>query len=114
MQIRDNRDFLPSCNPYGIYVVLLCSSCLMNKYAYAIFERDFFIITPFFYTPLDWVSKGNIGDYMSRHRYDDNISELKNDNFRTPDLAQMSMSRFQTSSLNWMPGKSYGKHSLHQ
>ncbi len=26
---------------------------------------------------LDWVSKGNIGDYMSRHRYDDNISELK-------------------------------------
>lgn len=27
---------------------------------------------------LDWVSKGNIGDYMSKHRYDDNISELKN------------------------------------
>jgi hypothetical protein len=26
---------------------------------------------------LDWVSKGNIGDYMSRHRYDDNITELK-------------------------------------
>lgn len=26
---------------------------------------------------LDWTSKGNIGDYMSRHRYDDNISELK-------------------------------------
>ena len=26
---------------------------------------------------LDWVSKGNIGDYMSRHRYDDNIKELK-------------------------------------
>jgi 5-methylcytosine-specific restriction endonuclease McrA len=26
---------------------------------------------------LDWVSKGNIGDYMSRHRYDDNISGLK-------------------------------------
>jgi len=26
---------------------------------------------------LDWVSKGNIGDYMSRHRYDDNINELK-------------------------------------
>lgn len=26
---------------------------------------------------LNWVSKGNIGDYMSRHRYDDNISELK-------------------------------------
>jgi hypothetical protein len=25
----------------------------------------------------DWVSKGNIGDYMSRHRYDTNISELK-------------------------------------
>jgi hypothetical protein len=27
---------------------------------------------------LDWVSKGNIGDYMSRHRYDNNIAELKN------------------------------------
>lgn len=26
---------------------------------------------------LDWVSKGNIGDYMSRHRYDNNINELK-------------------------------------
>lgn len=27
---------------------------------------------------LDWVSKGNIGEYMSRHRYDTNITELKN------------------------------------
>ncbi len=26
---------------------------------------------------LDWVSKGNIGDYMSRHRYDKNINETK-------------------------------------
>jgi hypothetical protein len=26
---------------------------------------------------LDWVSKGNIGDYMSQHRYDKNINELK-------------------------------------
>ena len=26
---------------------------------------------------LDWVSKGNIGDYMSRHRFDTNITELK-------------------------------------
>jgi hypothetical protein len=26
---------------------------------------------------LDWVSKGNIGDYMSLHRYDKNITELK-------------------------------------
>jgi uncharacterized protein with ParB-like and HNH nuclease domain len=26
---------------------------------------------------LDWVSKGNIGDYMSRHRNDKNITELK-------------------------------------
>lgn len=26
---------------------------------------------------LDWVSKGNIGDYMSRHRSDKNIDELK-------------------------------------
>lgn len=26
---------------------------------------------------LDWVSKGKITDYMSRHRFDDNINELK-------------------------------------
>lgn len=26
---------------------------------------------------LDWVSKGDIGDYMSRHRHDENITELK-------------------------------------
>ena len=26
---------------------------------------------------LEWVSQGKIGDYMSRHRYDDNINELK-------------------------------------
>jgi hypothetical protein len=26
---------------------------------------------------LDWVSKGNVGDYLSRHRFDDNINELK-------------------------------------
>ncbi len=26
---------------------------------------------------LDWVSKSNIGDYMSRHRFDKNITELK-------------------------------------
>jgi hypothetical protein len=26
---------------------------------------------------LQWVSKNQIGDYMSRHRYDDNINELK-------------------------------------
>lgn len=28
-------------------------------------------------TALNWVSKGNIDDYMSRHRYDTNITELK-------------------------------------
>lgn len=28
-------------------------------------------------TALDWVSKGNISGYMSQHRYDDNINELK-------------------------------------
>lgn len=27
---------------------------------------------------LDWVSEGAIGDYMSKHRIDDNINELKN------------------------------------
>ena len=26
---------------------------------------------------LDWVSKGDIGDYMSRHRYNKNITELE-------------------------------------
>lgn len=28
-------------------------------------------------TALDWVSQGNAGDYMSKHRHDDNTSELK-------------------------------------
>ena len=28
-------------------------------------------------TALDWVSKGNISDYMSSHRYDNNINQLK-------------------------------------
>lgn len=27
---------------------------------------------------LEWVSKDNVGDYMSRHRFDSNITELKN------------------------------------
>jgi hypothetical protein len=31
----------------------------------------------FLESALDWVSKSNIGDYMSRHRYDKNITELK-------------------------------------
>ena len=31
----------------------------------------------FFERALDWVSRGNIGDYMSRRRYDNDISELK-------------------------------------
>jgi 5-methylcytosine-specific restriction endonuclease McrA len=31
----------------------------------------------FLETALDWVSKGNIIDYMSSHRYDKNINELK-------------------------------------
>lgn len=31
----------------------------------------------FLHAALDWVSHGNVSDYMSRHRHDDNISELK-------------------------------------
>lgn len=31
----------------------------------------------FLATALDWVSQGHTGDYMSKHRHDDNISELK-------------------------------------
>lgn len=31
----------------------------------------------FFRTALEWVSKGHIDAYMSQHRYDDNIDELK-------------------------------------
>jgi len=31
----------------------------------------------FFERALEWVSRSNIGDYMSRHRYDNNITELK-------------------------------------
>lgn len=32
----------------------------------------------FWHTALDWVSKGKIGEYMSAHRFDDNIDEVKN------------------------------------
>ena len=32
----------------------------------------------FLASALDWVSKGRIDDYMSKHRYDKNITELKN------------------------------------
>ncbi len=32
----------------------------------------------FFECALEWVSKGNIDDYMSKHRFDSNITELKN------------------------------------
>ncbi len=32
----------------------------------------------YLHTALEWVSRNNIGDYMSLHRYDDNINELKN------------------------------------
>lgn len=31
----------------------------------------------YLHTALQWVSKGNISRYMSQHRYDDNITELK-------------------------------------
>lgn len=31
----------------------------------------------YLHTALQWVSKGNISGYMSQHRYDDNITELK-------------------------------------
>lgn len=32
----------------------------------------------FFERALEWVSKNNVSDYMSKHRFDDNITELKN------------------------------------
>lgn len=32
----------------------------------------------FLHTALDWVSKGNISEYMSAHRHSDDISELEN------------------------------------
>lgn len=31
----------------------------------------------FLHTALSWVSKGNVDEYMSKHRHDDNINELK-------------------------------------
>lgn len=38
---------------------------------------------------LDWISKGNIGDYMSIHRYEKNITELK---------------KYFNSVINWVSG----------
>jgi hypothetical protein len=43
-----------------------------NAYILGIVHRQ-----DFFERALDWVSKGNIGDYMSAHRYDKNITQLK-------------------------------------
>ena len=44
-----------------------------SKYVSGIANRQDFLERS-----LDWVSKGNNGDYMSRHRHDNSITELKN------------------------------------
>ncbi len=41
------------------------------------FVRGSALRQDFLATALEWVSRNNVGDYMSRHRHDDNISELK-------------------------------------
>ena len=43
-----------------------------NAFIKASVDRQEFLERAF-----DWVSKGNIGEYMSRHRHDTNINELK-------------------------------------
>lgn len=48
-----------------------------NVQKWAAFVKGTVIRQDFLACALDWVSRGNISDYMSRHRFDDNIAELK-------------------------------------
>lgn len=48
-----------------------------NVQKWAAFVKGTVIRQDFLACALDWVSKGNISDYMSRHRFDENIAELK-------------------------------------
>ncbi|BDX01574.1 hypothetical protein MACH16_03220 [Marinomonas pontica] len=48
-----------------------------NVYKWAAYVSGSAIRQDFLATALAWVSNGNVSDYMSRHRNDDNINELK-------------------------------------
>ena len=63
--------------------VTLCKEEFSNSQNSNIQQWSFYISgsanrQDFLERALDWVSKGNIEEYMSRHRYDNNITELKN------------------------------------
>ena len=49
-----------------------------NVQKWSAYIRGSAVRQDFWHTALDWVSKGNIGEYMSAHRYDDNIDEVRN------------------------------------
>lgn len=48
-----------------------------NVQKWSAFVKGTVIRQDFLACALDWVSRGNISDYMSRHRFDENITELK-------------------------------------
>ncbi|EPY99155.1 HNH endonuclease family protein [Mannheimia haemolytica] len=48
-----------------------------NVQKWSAFVKGSVIRQDFLACALNWVSKGNISDYMSRHRFDENIAELK-------------------------------------
>lgn len=48
-----------------------------NIQKWSAFVKGTVIRQDFLACALDWVSRGNVGDYMSQHRHDDNIKELK-------------------------------------
>lgn len=48
-----------------------------NIQKWSVFVKGTVIRQDFLACALDWVSRGNISDYMSKHRHDDNINELK-------------------------------------
>lgn len=64
----------------GIFVTLakeeFSNSQNSNTNKWASYIKGSVIRQEFLACALDWVSKGNIGDYMSRHRNDNNIKEL--------------------------------------
>lgn len=48
-----------------------------NVQKWSAFVKGSVLRQDFLACALDWVSKGNISDYMSRHRFDENIAELQ-------------------------------------
>jgi hypothetical protein len=61
----------------------------------------------------DWVSKGNIGKYMSRHRYDTDITELKNYFNSVIDWVSTNFTDVESEMCGLEWGRLYEKYKKH-